>query len=77
MEKSETSRHIRSSVLTGLLIAVLLAALPVAVWMDLTNLAEAALRRQASDLNSVISSVRPIMPPMSSDGFWPILVLPR
>src|SRR5258706_6830759 len=42
----------------GLLIAVLLAALPVAVWMDLTNLAEAALRRQASDLNSVISSVR-------------------
>jgi hypothetical protein len=45
MEKNETSRHIRSSVLTGLLIAVLLAALPVAVWMDLTNLAEAALRR--------------------------------
>jgi hypothetical protein len=75
MEKNETSRHIRSSVLTGLLIAVLLAALPVAVWMDLTNLAEAALRRQASDLNSVISSVR--TPPMSSDGFWPILVLPR
>src|SRR5260221_4992055 len=58
MEKNETSRHIRSSVLTGLLIAILLAALPVAVWMDLTNLAEAALRRQASDLNSVISSVR-------------------
>src|SRR5207302_710671 len=58
MEKSTTSRHIRSSVLTGLLIAVLLAALPVAVWLDLTNLAEAALRRQATDLNSVISSVR-------------------
>ena len=38
--------------------AVCLAALPVAVWLDLTNLAEAALRRQASDLNSVISSVR-------------------
>src|SRR5204862_1543343 len=58
MEKSTASRHIRSSVLTGLLIAVLLAALPVAVWLDLTNLAEAALRRQATDLNSVISSVR-------------------
>src|SRR5229473_5416646 len=58
MEKSTTSRHIRSSVLTGLLIAVLLAALPVAVWLDLTNLAEAALRRQATDLNSVITSVR-------------------
>src|SRR5437667_5648517 len=58
MEKSTTSRHIRSSVLTGLLIAVLLATLPVAVWLDLTNLAEANLRRQATDLNSVISSVR-------------------
>src|SRR5205807_10462611 len=58
MEKSTTSRHIRSSVLTGLLIAVLLAALPLAGWLDLTNLAEAALRRQATDLNSVITSVR-------------------
>jgi len=54
----KTSRDIRSSVLTGLLIAVLLAALPFAVWLDLTNLAELALRRQATDLNSVISSVR-------------------
>jgi adenylate cyclase len=43
---------------TGILIALLLAALPVAVWLDLTNLVDAALRRQASDLNSVISSVR-------------------
>ncbi|MFH1343653.1 MAG: adenylate/guanylate cyclase domain-containing protein [Pseudomonadota bacterium] len=48
----------RSSVLTGFLIALLLAALPVAVWFDLTNLAEVALRRQATDLNSVVSSVR-------------------
>jgi hypothetical protein len=48
----------RSSVLTGLLIAVLLAALPVAVWLYLTSLAEVALRRQATDLNSVISSVQ-------------------
>ena len=47
-----------SSVLTGFLIALLLAALPVAVWLDLTNLAEVALRRQATDLNSVVSSVR-------------------
>lgn len=43
---------------TGLLIVVLLLALPLAVWLDLTHLADAALRRQASDLNSVISSVR-------------------
>src|ERR1700736_991752 len=56
--ESKTPRDIRSSALTGFLIAVLLAALPVAVWLDLTNLAEAALRRQATDLNSVVSSVR-------------------
>ncbi|ABD08263.1 adenylate/guanylate cyclase [Rhodopseudomonas palustris HaA2] len=46
------------SVLTGCLIALLLLALPVAVWLDLTHLADAALRRQANDLNSVITSVR-------------------
>src|ERR1700710_312280 len=51
-------RHRRSSLLTGFLIVLLLAALPVAVWLDLTNLAELALRRQATDLNSVVSSVR-------------------
>src|SRR6476661_7934244 len=56
--ESKTSQYIRSWALTGLVIAVLLAALPVAVWLDLTNLAEVALRRQATDLNSVISSVR-------------------
>ena len=37
---------------------LLLAGLPVAVWLDLSNLADTNLRRQASDLNSVISSVR-------------------
>jgi adenylate cyclase len=41
-----------------LLVAALLAGLPIAVWLDLTNLSEATLRRQASDLNSVITSVR-------------------
>jgi adenylate cyclase len=46
------------ALLTGVAVAVLLAALPVAVWLDLTNLAEGALRRQAGDLNSVITSVR-------------------
>ncbi len=44
--------------MSGLLIVLLLLGLPVAVWLDLTNLAEANLRRQAIDLNSVISSVR-------------------
>src|SRR3979411_2393547 len=58
MEKT-SSEHLRArGLLTGILIAFLLLALPVAVWLDLTNLAEAALRRQATDLNSVVSSVR-------------------
>jgi adenylate cyclase len=56
--ENKNPQDIRSSALTGFLVAVLLAALPVAVWLDLTNLAEAALRRQASDLNSVVTSVR-------------------
>src|SRR6202051_2154560 len=45
-------------VIVGILIAVLLLTLPVAVWLDLTNVAETALRRPASGLNSVIASVR-------------------
>src|SRR3954452_9087519 len=52
--KAATSR----SLMMGVLIVLLLAGLPLAVWLDLTNLAEANLRRQAIDLNSVISSVR-------------------
>jgi adenylate cyclase len=56
--ESKPSPDLRASALTGFLIALLLAALPVAVWLDLKNLAEVALRRQASDLNSVVSSVR-------------------
>jgi len=42
----------------ALLVALLLLGLPVAVWLDLSNLVDANLRRQASDLNSIISSVR-------------------
>jgi adenylate cyclase len=53
-EKGATSR----SLMVGALIVLLLAGLPIAVWLDLTNLAETSLRRQAADLNSVISSVR-------------------
>ena len=36
--------EMRSGALTGFLIALLLAALPAAVWLDLTNLAEGALQ---------------------------------
>jgi len=41
-----------------LLVVLLLAGLPVAVWLDLRNLSENALQVQARDLNSVITSVR-------------------
>src|SRR6266403_1578208 len=58
MEKPNSEDLRSHAFLTGILIAFLLLALPLAVWLDLTNLAEAALRRQATDLNSVISSVR-------------------
>lgn len=39
-------------------VLLLLAGLPLAAWLDLRNLAEGSLRLQASDLNSVITSVR-------------------
>ncbi len=56
--ESKNNAAIGSPWTTGALVALLLAALPLAVWLDLKNLSDAALRRQASDLNSVISSVR-------------------
>jgi adenylate cyclase len=40
----------------ALLVLALLAGLPLAVWLDLRNLSEYALRRQAGDLNSLVSS---------------------
>src|SRR5262249_60280270 len=40
------------------LVVILILGLPLAVWLDLCNLDEVALRRQASDLNSVITSMR-------------------
>ena len=52
-----TDTRTHGLVLTAL-VGVLLLGLPLAVWLDIRNLTEAALRRQASDLNSVITSVR-------------------
>src|SRR5438876_248503 len=40
------------------LVAALLGGLPVAVWLDLQDIAENALSTQAGDLNSLITSVR-------------------
>src|SRR5215470_16525041 len=39
-------------------VVVLLGGLPAAAWLDLRNLADSALGVQASDINSIISSVR-------------------
>ena len=41
-----------------MLLVVLLAGLPLAVWLDLRDLTEASLLNQARDLNSVVSSMR-------------------
>ena len=41
-----------------LLVGMLLVGLPLAVWLDLRNLTETALLRQARDLNSVVTSMR-------------------
>jgi adenylate cyclase len=58
MEKTEPDHLQSRGLITGLLVALLLAALPVAVWLDLANLADVALRRQATDINYVVTSVR-------------------
>jgi len=47
-----------ANIVPVLLVSLLLIGLPVAVWLDFSNLAEANLRRQASDLNSIITSIR-------------------
>jgi adenylate cyclase len=44
--------------LLSLLVAALLLGLPLAVWLDLRNLNQTDLRRQAANLNSVITSIR-------------------
>jgi adenylate cyclase len=43
---------------TIVLVLLVLAGLPVAVWLDLRNLSERALREQADDLSSMIDSIR-------------------
>lgn len=40
------------------LVLLVLAGLPIAVWLDLRNLSERALREQADDLSSMIDSIR-------------------
>ena len=47
----------------------MLAGLPFAVWMDVSSLSQAALKRQAQDVSSLITSIRSYTPPMSSVAF--------
>src|SRR5450755_2470498 len=49
---------VSSTKVVAALIAALLLGLPVATWLDVDALTEANLRRQAVDMNSVLSSVR-------------------
>ena len=63
MDEQSTSVAIQSGRSTHrpiliLLLMTLLVGLPAAVWLDLRNVSESALRRQAEDLNSVINSIR-------------------
>ena len=48
----------RSRVALLTLLVLLPVALPFAVWLDLRDVTASLLRRQASDLNSAISSIR-------------------
>jgi signal transduction histidine kinase len=51
------SPQLRTVALVALII-LLLAGLPLAIWRDLRDLTDAALRRQAADLSSAITSIR-------------------
>ncbi len=48
----------RREPLTVIAIVALLIALPVVVWLDLVNITDAGLRRQAGDDNAVITGIR-------------------
>ena len=50
--------HRRREPLTVLALVLLILGLPVVVWLDLVNLTDVSLKRQASDLNAVITAIR-------------------
>ena len=57
------SKHISEYVasrlfITVLLVLLVLAGLPIAVWLDLRNLSERALTEQADELSSTIDTIR-------------------
>jgi adenylate cyclase len=58
MENSSSESRNGRGWLLAFLVLVLLVGLPVAVWLDLRQLSEDLLSHQASDMNSLITSVR-------------------
>ena len=58
MERRSATAASLQDIILIFLVLMLLVGLPIVVWLDLRNLTEKALLRQASDLNSVVSSVR-------------------
>lgn len=48
----------RRDILLTCLVAALLLGLPVAVWLDLRNISDTSLRRQAADIDSLLTSIR-------------------
>lgn len=57
MEKTQAVGQMPGGFLAAI-VALMLLGLPIAAWLDVRNLSEERLTRQANDLNSVISSVR-------------------
>ena len=54
----QVQEHRRREPLTVLALVLLIVGLPVVVWLDLVNLTDASLKRQASDLNAMITAIR-------------------
>jgi two-component system sensor histidine kinase/response regulator len=48
----------RKEVLGILTLAILLAGLPIAAWLDMKGLTETSLQRQATDLNAIVNGIR-------------------
>jgi serine phosphatase RsbU (regulator of sigma subunit) len=57
MPADTTNLHNRNLLLTSLVV-VLLLGLPLAVWLDLRNISDSALRRQATDMDLLLTSIR-------------------
>ena len=57
MKSTAATSHIGGWLLIPLVLAML-AGLPLAVWLDISNLSERLLARQAQDMSSLITSIR-------------------